>query len=116
MVALVTMLLTLVALVIPTAALAAAGGEASLVLPDLGSVDFLGMSGQTLLTFGLIVCVVGSVIGWEPEHIRPSPRLSACSRTSSMVPARSASASPTVCVNPVMTSMHASSTPYTAFG
>ncbi|MCJ7797386.1 MAG: sodium-translocating pyrophosphatase, partial [Thermoleophilia bacterium] len=42
---------------------AAAGGEAALVLPDLGSVDFLGMSGQTLLTFGLIVCALGFVFG-----------------------------------------------------
>ena len=67
MVALITMVLALVALVIPAAALAAegaaAGGEAALVLPDLSSVDFLGMSGQTLLTFGLIVCALGLVFG-----------------------------------------------------
>ena len=67
MVALITMILALGALVIPAAALAAenaaAGGEAALVLPDLGSVDFLGMSGQTLLTFGLIVCALGLGFG-----------------------------------------------------
>ncbi len=39
------------------------GGEANLVLPDLGSVDFLGMSGRTLLMFGLIVCAAGFVFG-----------------------------------------------------
>ncbi|MHB0979943.1 MAG: sodium-translocating pyrophosphatase [Thermoleophilia bacterium] len=41
------------------AALAAEGGEANLVLPDLGTVQFLGMSGQLLLTLGLIVCGLG---------------------------------------------------------
>jgi K(+)-stimulated pyrophosphate-energized sodium pump len=39
------------------------GGEANLVLPDLGSVDFLGMSGRTLLMFGLIVCAAGFLFG-----------------------------------------------------
>jgi len=67
LVALVTTILALVALVIPAAALAAegaaAGGEASLVLPDLGSVDFLGVSGQTLLTFGIIICGLGLIFG-----------------------------------------------------
>ena len=64
-VGLVTLLLSLLALIIPTMALAqdAGGGEASLVLPDLGSVDFLGMSGQTLLTLGLIICALGLVFG-----------------------------------------------------
>jgi K(+)-stimulated pyrophosphate-energized sodium pump len=40
-----------------------AGGEASLVLPDLGAVSFLGMSGRTLLTFGLLVCGLGLLFG-----------------------------------------------------
>ena len=35
------------------------GGEANLVIPDLNSVQFLGMGGKTLLTYGLIVCVAG---------------------------------------------------------
>jgi K(+)-stimulated pyrophosphate-energized sodium pump len=40
------------------------GGEASLVLPDLGKVTFLGsMPGSTLLTAGLVVCVLGLVFG-----------------------------------------------------
>src|ERR1051326_5017544 len=37
--------------------------EANLVLPDLHGVSFLGISGQTLLSFGLIVCVLGMLFG-----------------------------------------------------
>jgi K(+)-stimulated pyrophosphate-energized sodium pump len=40
-----------------------AGGEANLVLPDLGSVTFLGVDGHTLLMFGLIVCALGLAFG-----------------------------------------------------
>jgi K(+)-stimulated pyrophosphate-energized sodium pump len=40
-----------------------AGGEANLVLPDLGLVEFQGISGRTLLTGGLVVCVLGLVFG-----------------------------------------------------
>ncbi|HEY8176529.1 MAG TPA: sodium-translocating pyrophosphatase [Gemmatimonadaceae bacterium] len=36
-----------------------AGGEANLVIPDLNSVQFLGMGGKSLLTYGLIVCAAG---------------------------------------------------------
>jgi K(+)-stimulated pyrophosphate-energized sodium pump len=39
------------------------GGEASLVLPDLGQADFVGMNGRTLLLFGLVVSVIGLVFG-----------------------------------------------------
>jgi K(+)-stimulated pyrophosphate-energized sodium pump len=40
------------------------GGEASLVLPDLGSVSFLGgTSGRTLLMGGLVVCALGLLFG-----------------------------------------------------
>ncbi len=39
------------------------GGEASLKLPDLGQAEFLGVSGRTLLTGGLAVCVLGLVFG-----------------------------------------------------
>ena len=35
------------------------GGEANLVIPDLNSVDFLGMGGGTLLSWGLLVCGAG---------------------------------------------------------
>ena len=37
--------------------------EAELVLPDLGSVQFLGMSGHNLLLGGLGVCVLGLLFG-----------------------------------------------------
>jgi len=40
-----------------------AGGEASLILPDLGSEQFLGMSGSSLLSFGLLVCLGGLLFG-----------------------------------------------------
>jgi K(+)-stimulated pyrophosphate-energized sodium pump len=40
------------------------GGEASLVLPDLGKVRFLGsLPGSTLLTGGLVVCLLGLAFG-----------------------------------------------------
>ena len=40
-----------------------AGGEANLVLPDLGSVDFGGINGRTLLMSGLLVCALGLGFG-----------------------------------------------------
>jgi K(+)-stimulated pyrophosphate-energized sodium pump len=40
-----------------------AGGEASLVLPDVGQVQFLGMSGRALLSAGLLVCLLGLGFG-----------------------------------------------------
>jgi len=39
------------------------GGEASLVLPDLSSVDFMGIDGRTLLMAGLLVCAAGLLFG-----------------------------------------------------
>jgi K(+)-stimulated pyrophosphate-energized sodium pump len=39
------------------------GGEANLVLPDLSSVQFLGLDGHTLLLIGIAVCVLGLVFG-----------------------------------------------------
>ena len=40
------------------------GGEATLVLPDLGSVNFLGSTpGSTLLSGGIVVCILGLVFG-----------------------------------------------------
>src|SRR5712691_4154361 len=41
----------------------AGGGEANLVLPDLGQVAFLGVNARTLLTGGLGVCVLGLLFG-----------------------------------------------------
>ena len=45
------------------AAAPALADESQLVLPDLGSVMFLGMSGRTLLTFGIFVCLFGLAFG-----------------------------------------------------
>src|SRR6266540_3653944 len=40
-----------------------AGGEANLIIPDLSSVDFLGIPGRTLLMGGLVVCGLGLLFG-----------------------------------------------------
>ncbi len=45
------------------AARAHAGGEASLVVPDLSTVDFSGIDGRTLLMGGLVVCALGLLFG-----------------------------------------------------
>jgi K(+)-stimulated pyrophosphate-energized sodium pump len=42
---------------------AAAGGEASLVIPDLAQVQLMGVNGRTLLMSGLLVCVLGLAFG-----------------------------------------------------
>jgi K(+)-stimulated pyrophosphate-energized sodium pump len=39
------------------------GGEANLILPDLGQVEFQGINGRTLLMGGLGVCVLGLAFG-----------------------------------------------------
>ncbi|MBC7790122.1 MAG: sodium-translocating pyrophosphatase [Anaerolineae bacterium] len=39
------------------------GGEANLVIPDLSQVEFLGMSGRSLLMTGLVVCAFGLLFG-----------------------------------------------------
>ena len=39
--------------------LAARADEAKLILPDLGSVEFLGISGRHLLLVGLVICALG---------------------------------------------------------
>ncbi len=41
----------------------AAASEAELVLPDLGSQEFLGINGHDLLLGGLVVCVLGLLFG-----------------------------------------------------
>src|SRR5437764_14591408 len=40
-----------------------AGGEATLKLPDMSSVDFRGINGHTLLEYGLIICGLGLLFG-----------------------------------------------------
>jgi K(+)-stimulated pyrophosphate-energized sodium pump len=49
----------------PAAAAAAqqGGGEANLILPDLGQVTFQGVNGRTLLMAGLGVCLLGLLFG-----------------------------------------------------
>src|SRR5436305_8470048 len=42
---------------------AARADEAKLILPDLGSVGFLGMSGRSLLEIGLVICALGLIFG-----------------------------------------------------
>src|SRR5205807_2306538 len=42
---------------------AARADEAKLILPDLASVQFLGMSGRALLMGGLVVCALGLAFG-----------------------------------------------------
>jgi K(+)-stimulated pyrophosphate-energized sodium pump len=39
------------------------GGEANLKLPDLSTVQFLGMDGHKLLLFGILFCVFGLIFG-----------------------------------------------------
>jgi K(+)-stimulated pyrophosphate-energized sodium pump len=50
-------------LMVAPALAAAGGGEASLVVPDLGTVTFGGVGGRALLMWGLVVCVLGLVFG-----------------------------------------------------
>src|SRR5213595_528259 len=54
--------LAIVSLVAPALA-AGGGGEASLVVPDLGTVTFGGVGGRALLMWGLVVCALGLVFG-----------------------------------------------------
>ena len=47
----------------PTSAPAEARSEANLILPDLHAVQFLGVSGHTLLIAGIFVCILGGIFG-----------------------------------------------------
>jgi K(+)-stimulated pyrophosphate-energized sodium pump len=42
---------------------AEAKSEANLILPDLGSVQFMGMGGDRLLMGGIVVCILGLLFG-----------------------------------------------------
>src|SRR2546426_9315510 len=50
-----------------------AGGEASLKLPDLSQVTFLGIDGHKLLLFGIVICIFG--LGFGLAIDRKSTRL-----------------------------------------
>jgi K(+)-stimulated pyrophosphate-energized sodium pump len=54
-------LAVLAAVAVSPAAMAAS--EASLVMPDLASVEFMGMKGNQLLMAGLVICILGLVFG-----------------------------------------------------
>jgi len=54
----------MVALAVSLFATAAGASEADLTIPDLGSVNFVGMSGHNLLLFGLIICIGGMIFGF----------------------------------------------------
>src|SRR5438445_1363316 len=47
----------------PSALAGEAGGEASLKLPDLSQVSFLGIDGHKLLLFGIVICIFGLSFG-----------------------------------------------------
>jgi K(+)-stimulated pyrophosphate-energized sodium pump len=56
--------LAVIALALPLLAATAAGAsEAELIIPDLGTVTFLGVSGRSLLFSGFGVCFLGLVFG-----------------------------------------------------
>jgi K(+)-stimulated pyrophosphate-energized sodium pump len=59
----IVLLTTSIALAQPPAAPAHGGGEASLTIPDLGTVALRGVNGRTLLMIGLGVCVLGLAFG-----------------------------------------------------
>jgi K(+)-stimulated pyrophosphate-energized sodium pump len=46
-----------------SSAVAHHGGEATLVVPDLGTVDFRGVNGRTLLMGGLVIAALGLLFG-----------------------------------------------------
>ncbi len=50
------------------------GGEANLILPDLGSVSFLGISGWSLLAVGILVSLAGLAFGLViSAHLKKLP-------------------------------------------
>ncbi len=56
------------------AAAPALADESQLILPDLGSVSFLGMSGRSLLMSGIVVCVLGLLFGlWKSVQLKNLP-------------------------------------------
>jgi K(+)-stimulated pyrophosphate-energized sodium pump len=66
------LLVALAALVVPGFAFAS---EADIVLPDLAQVSFVGgLNGHTLLSFGLVIALLGLVFGlWQYSKLRDLP-------------------------------------------
>jgi K(+)-stimulated pyrophosphate-energized sodium pump len=63
-----------------------AGGEASLVMPDLGQSDFRGINGRSLLMVGLVVCVLGLIFGLaQYRGVKLLPVHSSMSDVSSLI-------------------------------
>jgi K(+)-stimulated pyrophosphate-energized sodium pump len=56
-------ILAAAALALVPGAAACAASEASLVMPDLGEVEFLGIPGDQLLMGGIVICLLGLVFG-----------------------------------------------------
>jgi K(+)-stimulated pyrophosphate-energized sodium pump len=57
------MIAGLLVLIAPTSLAAETGGEASLIVPDLSTVEFFGINARLLLGIGLIVCLLGLAFG-----------------------------------------------------
>jgi len=57
------MIAGLLVLIVPTSLAAETGGEASLIVPDLSTVEFFGINARLLLGIGLIVCLLGLAFG-----------------------------------------------------
>jgi K(+)-stimulated pyrophosphate-energized sodium pump len=63
-----------------------AGGEASLVLPDLSQSEFRGTNGRTLLLLGILVCVGGLGFGlFQYTRVKNLPVHSSMAEISSLI-------------------------------
>jgi K(+)-stimulated pyrophosphate-energized sodium pump len=62
-VSVIMMVVGLLVIIVPTSLAAETGGEASLVVPDLSTVEFFGINARLLLGIGLIVCLLGLAFG-----------------------------------------------------
>jgi K(+)-stimulated pyrophosphate-energized sodium pump len=62
-VSVIMMVAGLLVLMVPTSLAAETGGEASLIVPDLSTVEFFGINARLLLGIGLIVCLLGLAFG-----------------------------------------------------
>jgi K(+)-stimulated pyrophosphate-energized sodium pump len=64
----------------------AAAGEANLKLPDLHQVQFLGISGHALLTYGILFCIFGLLFGLVMySHLKNLPVHRAMAEVSQLI-------------------------------